>query len=69
MIPRSPQRIRVSILAFLLFLGPWLTAVAADTSVLSGTVQRAIDGETVDVKLDSGRIRVRLNAIVAPEKS
>lgn len=53
----------------LLLCSPCLSVVAADSPVLIGTVQRVIDGDTVDVQLDSGLIRVRLNAIDAPEKS
>jgi endonuclease YncB( thermonuclease family) len=35
--------------------------------VLPGSVVRVIDGDTVDVRLASGMIRVRLHAIDAPE--
>ncbi len=35
---------------------------------LSGTVTRVIDGDTLDVQLGSGPIRVRLNSIDTPEK-
>jgi endonuclease YncB( thermonuclease family) len=48
-----------------------LPAVAAqkDTAspVLAGKVTRVIDGDTLDVLLDSGRIRVRLQGVDAPE--
>jgi endonuclease YncB( thermonuclease family) len=53
----------------LLFLISWLQTSAATSPVLSGIVERVIDGDTVDVKLDSGLIRIRLNAVDAPEKS
>jgi endonuclease YncB( thermonuclease family) len=37
--------------------------------VLEGTVVGVIDGDTVDVRLDSGMIRIRLHGIDAPELS
>jgi endonuclease YncB( thermonuclease family) len=36
--------------------------------VLSGTVTRVIDGDTIEVQLSSGPIRVRLHSIDSPEK-
>jgi len=43
-------------------------AVAADdTPRLSGIVAGIADGDTVDVRLDSGMVRVRLHAVDAPE--
>jgi endonuclease YncB( thermonuclease family) len=42
-------------------------ATAADP-VLSGTVVRVIDGDTIDVRLASGQIRGRLNGIDTPER-
>lgn len=41
----------------------------ADSPVLPGVVARVIDGDTIDVRLASGLIRVRLNGIDAPELS
>ena len=35
---------------------------------MSGTVTRVIDGDTIEVQLSSGPIRVRLNSIDTPEK-
>lgn len=51
-------------------LAVWLAAplAFADRPVLSGTVIRVIDGDTIDVELSSGPIRVRLNGIDAPER-
>jgi micrococcal nuclease len=54
-----------------------LTAVAliaaahADSAspVLVGRVTKVIDGDTIDVQLDSGPIRVRFHGIDAPEKA
>lgn len=36
--------------------------------VLVGTVQRIVDGDTLDVLLDSGTIRVRMHGIDTPER-
>ena len=38
------------------------------TDALSGTVTRVIDGDTIEVQLSSGPIKVRLNSIDTPEK-
>lgn len=43
-------------------------ARAADDPVLPGTVVGVVDGDTADVRLQSGMIRVRLHAIDAPER-
>lgn len=42
-------------------------AGAADVPRLAGTVVGIADGDTVDVRLESGMIRVRLHAVDAPE--
>jgi len=62
-----------AISSFCLLLGALclvaLTVFAAqDNGVLPGKVTRVIDGDTVDVLLASGRIRVRLQGIDAPER-
>lgn len=45
------------------------TAVRAeDAAVLPGVVVGVIDGDTVDVRLQSGMVRVRLHAVDAPER-
>jgi micrococcal nuclease len=41
---------------------------AAPVTVLAGKVVRVIDGDTIDVLLSSGRIRVRLHGVDAPER-
>lgn len=53
----------------------WLAApgaLAADQhateGLLAGRVLRVIDGDTLDVRLSSGRIRVRLHGVDAPER-
>jgi micrococcal nuclease len=42
-------------------------AAAEDTPRLRGTVVGIADGDTVDLRLESGMIRVRLHAVDAPE--
>jgi micrococcal nuclease len=42
-------------------------ATAAQQPVLVGTVTRVVDGDTIDVQLSSGPIRVRLGSIDTPE--
>jgi len=41
---------------------------ADDVPMLSGVVVGVVDGDTADIRLDSGMIRVRLHAIDAPER-
>jgi len=62
---------RMILRALLSFL-PWFAAVAAaapagDAPRLAGMVVGIADGDTVDLRLDSGMIRVRLHAVDAPE--
>lgn len=45
----------------------WPGAVLAGDAVLPGRVLRVVDGDTLDVRLSSGRIRVRLHGVDAPE--
>jgi endonuclease YncB( thermonuclease family) len=49
--------------------GPAIAASARNDApaVLAGKVTRVIDGDTLDVQLTSGRIRVRLHGVDAPE--
>lgn len=50
--------------------GSYLTVpAAAQQDLLSAQVLRVIDGDTLDVRLDSGRMRVRLHGIDAPERN
>ena len=42
-------------------------ARAADAPVLAGVVVGVVDGDTADVRLASGTVRIRLHAIDAPE--
>lgn len=55
----------------LLLAGLCITALAGAAQgdgLLPGKVLRVIDGDTLDVLLSSGRIRVRLHGIDAPER-
>lgn len=45
------------------------TASADDLPRLTGRVVKIVDGDTLDVQLDSGPIRVRLHAVDTPEKA
>jgi micrococcal nuclease len=45
------------------------TAIPEKTAVLVGRVTGVVDGDTLDVQLSSGSIRVRLHAVDAPEKT
>lgn len=53
-----------ALVAFVVFF----EARASDV-VLVGTVTRVVDGDTIDVQLQSGPIRVRLDSVDAPETS
>jgi micrococcal nuclease len=53
-------------LLFTLALGT--VACATDDPFLSGVVVGIVDGDTADVRLQSGLIRVRLHAVDAPER-
>src|SRR5689334_780393 len=54
--------------ALLLALAVGLPIRSHSAPVLIGTVVKIIDGDTLDVALSSGLIRVRLNGIDAPER-
>jgi len=45
-----------------------LACGAQDNPVLVGTVIKVVDGDTIDVQLSSGPIRVRLHGIDTPER-
>lgn len=66
---------RLSAMRSLLTLGALLVVLcapareAAADPVLSGRVSRVVDGDTLDLAIDSGSIRVRLHAIDAPESN
>lgn len=57
----------LALLLGLLFLVQAAPALPADEAVLAGRVTRVIDGDTLDVLLATGRIRVRLHGVDAPE--
>ena len=56
-------------LTCLLLAAGWNVALPATAGegVLAGKVTRVVDGDTLDVLLSSGRIRVRLHGVDAPE--
>jgi len=56
------------LLACLLGISGAAAARAADTPRLSGVVVGITDGDTIDVRLVSGMIRVRLYGVDAPER-
>lgn len=68
--PRAAvSRIAIRLILLPLLSGGWVPLVAADgAATLAGKVVRVIDGDTVDVQLTSGLIRVRLQGIDAPDK-
>jgi endonuclease YncB( thermonuclease family) len=52
-----------------LVLLAWMGLALGQTGpILDGTVVGVVDGDTVDVRLESGMIRVRLHAVDAPER-
>jgi endonuclease YncB( thermonuclease family) len=57
--------------ALAVFAAGALAARAADdvpaSKVLAGTVHRVTDGDSIEAKLQSGVVRVRLNAVDSPE--
>lgn len=65
---RRRARLHRVLLAAFLFLALAGALPADDLPRLSGTVVGVVDGDTVDVRLDSGMIRVRLHAIDTPER-
>jgi micrococcal nuclease len=71
-VQRISRRVSAAIRFSLPLLALTLFAVATQAAkqpaaVLPGTVTRIIDGDTIDVLLASGRIRVRLHGVDAPE--
>ena len=59
------HKLRVTPFAFALLSLP---ALAQDLPVLVGTVTKIVDGDTIDVQLSSGPIRVRLHGVDTPER-
>lgn len=53
---------------FFAFVLMSLPALGQDLPVLVGTVTKIVDGDTIDVKLTSGPIRVRLHGVDTPER-
>jgi len=72
--PIAADRIKVNwwprtVLACALVAIILFSEAQASDVVLVGTVTRVVDGDTIDVQLHSGPIRVRLDSIDAPEMS
>lgn len=61
--------IRALVVALSALLPYSLTAFCASQSVLTGRVVKVIDGDTIDIRLQSGPIRIRFYGVDAPEKS
>ena len=57
-----------TLMFLMLCCGGLAIAAGEDSPVLAGKVTKVIDGDTIDVLLGSGRIRVRLHGIDAPER-
>jgi endonuclease YncB( thermonuclease family) len=55
------------VVGVMLLLPAAVVARAAEQPVLHGTVVGVVDGDTADIRLDSGMIRIRFHAIDAPE--
>jgi endonuclease YncB( thermonuclease family) len=73
MVPVPRPSVRAPLLALLAALtvaaGPGRAETPRDELPrLSGTVVGIVDGDTVDVRLESGMIRVRLHGVDAPER-
>jgi len=61
------RRLRTIVALVTLLLVAGAPVVASDHPVLRGTVVGVIDGDTADIRLESGMIRIRFHAIDAPE--
>jgi|SRR5688572_6726897 len=59
---------RVLALLFLLMASPGIGQEEQEQLVLVGRVTKIVDGDTIDVRLDSGPIRVGFDSIDAPER-
>jgi endonuclease YncB( thermonuclease family) len=55
-------------LLLMLLLQAGVAAAKDQLSVLVGTVTKIVDGDTIDVQLSSGLIRVRLHGVDTPER-
>ena len=65
---RTITRFTVLLCALCLLATIGLPASPRSEGFLPGKVTRVVDGDTLDVLLDSGRIRVRLHGVDAPER-
>ncbi len=65
---RAISRFTLLLCALCMLAPTGLPAAQRAEGLLPGKVTRVIDGDTIDVLLSSGRIRVRLQGIDAPER-
>jgi len=65
----DPQLMRYCAIVLVGLLLGHTAFAAEDVGRLAGRVTKVVDGDTIDVLLDSGLIRVRLHGVDAPEKS
>jgi endonuclease YncB( thermonuclease family) len=63
----SMRALRLLLAACVLWSWPLAAGAGSGSPRLAGTVVGVVDGDTVDVRLASGMIRLRLHAIDAPE--
>ena len=66
--PHYPGVLRHWLPPLLISLALVAPAASRGEATLPGTVVGVVDGDTVDVRLQSGMIRVRLHAVDAPER-
>lgn len=66
-LPSGPSIWR-SVFAILLFTSPIAATYGQASPILVGTVTKVVDGDTIDVQLSSGPIRVRLHGVDTPER-
>jgi micrococcal nuclease len=65
---RAPLLAQLCGLIAVMSLHPAVAAGRDADPVVGGKVVRVVDGDTIDVLLSSGRIRVRLHGVDAPER-
>jgi len=58
----------LAVVVLVLLLASPCRTQAQESPVLAGVVTGVTDGDTVDVRLDSGMVRIRMHAIDAPER-
>ena len=66
--PITPRHAPSMAVALAVALFPSLNQAQDKLPVLPGTVTKIVDGDTIDVQLSSGPIRVRLHGVDTPER-